>query len=213
MSAPSSSPAPPQDRQPSADLASKPDPNRRSSFNFLRRQKSNETSSRGSMLSKRNKGHQYPPQQSVPRVPPQLPNPTPLPTMDGFIGDARSASGVRYGTPGSYAAASPLHQSSSPPNYEVPVPPMPSSPSHLKNGGDYVDPYARTESMTHRGRYSYASSAISTTGINSPRRVRRRKDPTPFKYVSTCLSFIALTPAASSSSAPKTRARRRSSSS
>lgn len=43
------------------------------------------------------------------------------------------------------------------------------------------DPYARTESMTHRGRYSYASSAIST--INSPRRVRRRKDPTPFKYV------------------------------
>lgn len=41
------------------------------------------------------------------------------------------------------------------------------------------DPYARTESMTHRGRYSYASSAIST--INSPRRVRRRKDPTPFK--------------------------------
>lgn len=43
------------------------------------------------------------------------------------------------------------------------------------------DPYARTESMTHRGRYSYASSAVST--INSPRRVRRRKDPTPFKYV------------------------------
>lgn len=41
------------------------------------------------------------------------------------------------------------------------------------------DPYARTESMTHRGRYSYASSAIST--LNSPRRVRRRKDPTPFK--------------------------------
>lgn len=45
--------------------------------------------------------------------------------------------------------------------------------------GSWVDPYARTESMTHRGRYSYASSAIST--INSPRRVRRRKDPTPFK--------------------------------
>lgn len=41
------------------------------------------------------------------------------------------------------------------------------------------DPYARSESMTHRGRYSYASSAIST--LNSPRRVRRRKDPTPFK--------------------------------
>ena len=51
-----------------------------------------------------------------------------------------------------------------------PVPPLP-------NGG--YDPYARTESMTNRGRYSYASSAIST--INGPRRVRRRKDPTPFK--------------------------------
>jgi hypothetical protein len=51
-----------------------------------------------------------------------------------------------------------------------PVPPLP-------NGG--FDPYARTESMTNRGRYSYASSAISA--VNSPRRVRRRKDPTPMK--------------------------------
>lgn len=50
-------------------------------------------------------------------------------------------------------------------------PPVPTTPA--------FDPYARTESMTHRGRYSYASSAVST--INSPRRVRRRKDPTPFK--------------------------------
>lgn len=51
--------------------------------------------------------------------------------------------------------------------------PMPLTPS---NG---FDPYARTESMTNRGRYSYASSAVST--VNNPRRVRRRKDPTPFK--------------------------------
>lgn len=48
-----------------------------------------------------------------------------------------------------------------------PVPPIP------------FDPYARTESMTHRGRYSYASSAVST--VTGPRRIRRRKDPTPFK--------------------------------
>lgn len=53
--------------------------------------------------------------------------------------------------------------------YNIPIPPIPGN----------VDPYARTESMTHRGRYSYASSTVST--INSPRRVRRRKDPTPFK--------------------------------
>jgi hypothetical protein len=52
-------------------------------------------------------------------------------------------------------------------------------PTNGSRKGDWVDPYARTESMTHRGRYSYASSAVST--INSPRRVRRRKDPTPFK--------------------------------
>lgn len=42
------------------------------------------------------------------------------------------------------------------------------------------DPYAKEGSMAHRGRYSYASSAVSST-FNSPRRVRRRKDPTPFK--------------------------------
>ncbi|EEH07574.1 conserved hypothetical protein [Histoplasma capsulatum G186AR] len=48
-------------------------------------------------------------------------------------------------------------------------------------GSEVIDPYARTESMTHRGRYSYASSAVST--INSPRRVRRRKDPTPYNIL------------------------------
>ncbi|KAL2114739.1 hypothetical protein VUR80DRAFT_49 [Thermomyces stellatus] len=55
----------------------------------------------------------------------------------------------------------------------MPPPPVPATPA--------FDPYARTESMTHRGRYSYASSAVST--INSPRRVRRRKDPTPFNIL------------------------------
>ncbi|PHH81732.1 hypothetical protein CDD82_80 [Ophiocordyceps australis] len=65
--------------------------------------------------------------------------------------------------PRKYTATS--HPSMPPP----PVPPIP------------FDPYARSESMTHRGRYSYASSAVST--INSPRRVRRRKDPTPFNIL------------------------------
>lgn len=53
----------------------------------------------------------------------------------------------------------------------VATPPVP--------GHDH-DPYARTESMTHRGRYSYASSAVSASA-SAPRRVRRRKDPTPLK--------------------------------
>jgi hypothetical protein len=56
----------------------------------------------------------------------------------------------------------------------VSVPPLPSTGT-----SEVVDPYARTESMTHRGRYSYASSAVST--MTNPRRVRRRKDPTPYK--------------------------------
>ncbi|KAH9844710.1 Septin GTPase family [Teratosphaeria destructans] len=36
--------------------------------------------------------------------------------------------------------------------------------------------------MTHRGRYSYASST-APVNVNSPRRVRRRKDPTPFNIL------------------------------
>ncbi len=61
----------------------------------------------------------------------------------------------------------------------VAPPPIPGTQNPTAVQQPAFDPYAATESMTHRGRYSYASSAIST--INSPRRVRRRKDPTPFK--------------------------------
>ncbi|RFU81882.1 septin aspe [Trichoderma arundinaceum] len=56
---------------------------------------------------------------------------------------------------------------------KIPIPPIPS------NG---FDPYARSESMTNRGRYSYASSSAMST-INNPRRIRRRKDPTPFNIL------------------------------
>ena len=59
--------------------------------------------------------------------------------------------------------------------------------------GEYVAyPQERTESMTHRGRYSYASS-VNQVNTNSPRRIRRRKDPTPFKCVSpSSLRFCLL---------------------
>ncbi|KAK7894714.1 hypothetical protein LTR67_005453 [Exophiala xenobiotica] len=59
------------------------------------------------------------------------------------------------------------------------TPPVPPLPEYLEK--EVVDPYARTESMTHRGRYSYATSTVST--VNSPRRVRRRKDPTPYNVL------------------------------
>ncbi|KAF8245746.1 hypothetical protein K440DRAFT_554654 [Wilcoxina mikolae CBS 423.85] len=70
------------------------------------------------------------------------------------------------------------------------VPGRKSTDSVIGPAGEYVrsssvpiseDPYANIGSMAHRGRYSYASSAVST--VNSPRRVRRRKDPTPFNIL------------------------------
>lgn len=73
------------------------------------------------------------------------------------------------------------------------VPGRKSTDSAIGAGPEYVktssvpisqDPYANIGSMAHRGRYSYASSAVST--IHSPRRVRRRKDPTPFKFALPC---------------------------
>ncbi|OCT54063.1 cell division protein Sep4a [Cladophialophora carrionii] len=64
-------------------------------------------------------------------------------------------------------------------NGDTHAPPVPPLPVHMEK--EAVDPYARTESMTHRGRYSYANSTVST--INSPRRVRRRKDPTPYNVL------------------------------
>lgn len=60
-----------------------------------------------------------------------------------------------------------------------------SSPSvgpHSSNGEYVIDPTQRapTESITNRGRSSYASTS-APVNVNSPRRIRRRKDPTPFK--------------------------------
>lgn len=87
----------------------------------------------------------------APKVPPRLPDLSPTPQLETFGGDDRAKLGIARPQSG---VASPTANSP-------------------------VDPYARTESMTHRGRYSYASSAVST--VNSPRRVRRRKDPTSYK--------------------------------
>ncbi|KAI8962630.1 hypothetical protein F5Y11DRAFT_182783 [Daldinia sp. FL1419] len=152
---------------------------RRTSFGMLlRRSKSGDLGKGGRKHHK-----EVPQRESVPKSPPRLPalyngaQPEPL---QSFGGDTRPDSiaivsgkvdhsfhhhpprpSIDPGRPSMSSVASP------------PVPPVPS--------GMYVDPYARTESMTHRGRYSYASSAIST--INSPRRVRRRKDPTPFNIL------------------------------
>ncbi|KAI0423000.1 septin [Xylaria grammica] len=153
-------------------------PPRRSSFgNLLRRSKS------GDLRSGR-KASQGQHKESVPNSPPRLPalyngsQPQPLET---FGGDTRPDSVAIVSGKADHsfhhhpprASIDPGRPSMSSSIARPPVPPVPN--------GALVDPYARTESMTNRGRYSYASSAIST--VNSPRRVRRRKDPTPFNIL------------------------------
>lgn len=171
---------------------------RRSSFSFLRRKSSSET--RNGKMSKKQKALAQEEalrrqrEAAMRQPPPRLPNHSPLPQIDHFGGTEHDDAGARpdsiaivsnkmgsYSTNLSTNFSRPSLDHRMPPAASnplaVPVPPMPAaSPSYM----DY-DPYPRSESMTHRGRYSYASSAISTVGVNSPRRVRRRKDPTPFK--------------------------------
>jgi len=126
---------------------------------------------------------------TLPRQPPRLPSHSALPQLATFGGeDARPdsiaiISNRAENVPASSAAS---HNFSRPSvdTYRTAtqhataglahVPPMPGNYMH-------VDPYPRAESMTHRGRYSYASSQHSA--VNSPRRIRRRKDPTPFNIL------------------------------
>lgn len=183
-------------RTPSAGNSSPPDklaaipeskshPPRRSSLGLLlRRTKSGDLGNRGSKkqqaLAREQEAERLRREApAIPKSPPRLPdlyNGVAPPQLQTFGGEDR---------PDSVAIMSgrfhqgPARGSMDPPRAvtaNLPIPPIPSSGAR---NGDWVDPYARTESMTHRGRYSYASSAVST--INSPRRVRRRKDPTPFK--------------------------------
>jgi len=113
---------------------------------------------------------------SIPKAPPRLPvlyNGAPQANLGSSLGDEfrPDSLAIVSGHADRYSPRPSMEPASSIISHPPSVPPVPN--------GAWVDPYARTESMTHRGRYSYASSAIST--INSPRRVRRRKDPTPFK--------------------------------
>ena len=169
-------------------------PPRRPSFNFLRRGKSVERMSStrsisGAKLSKKQTKERSmssePEVPAIPQQPPEIPKMVTPPRLQTFGGDgARSDSLSPSYKNGGYQSGASIarrfmeargHNT----YHDVPIPPIPDSDSKPKAA--YDDPFGRPESMTNRGRYSYASSAIST--INSPRRVRRRKDPTPFKYV------------------------------
>lgn len=190
---PGRSPPPPENETPQLPPIPESHPPRRSSLGgFLRRSKSSELGgqkSTGAKLSRKRSAREKEEllrrqreAGSLSASPPRLPdiyNGAPPSSLQTFGGD-----GAR---PDSYAVGSnratrpprasiDTYSSNAPNN--IPIPPIPEDAPRSR-GGSYADPYARTESMTHRGRYSYASSAIST--INSPRKVRRRKDPTPFK--------------------------------
>ncbi|KAL4934834.1 hypothetical protein BDV06DRAFT_153657 [Aspergillus oleicola] len=140
-----------------------------SSLGFLRRSKSTEPiggKSRGKKMSKAQLEEELRRQREAqPKQPPRLPDLARPPVIETFGGDNTAATAANI--------ASPLSPSSQPRTsrsaMSTPVP------------SDNNDPYARTESMTHRGRYSYASSYVST--VNNPRRLRRRKDPTPYNVL------------------------------
>lgn len=125
-------------------------------------------------------------QEQIPQRPPRIPDLPQPPQLHTFGGedlrpDSLAIVSNQFGNytnyPRSLSEAS-MDQPSPRMYSHVPIPPIPVTLPSI-NGG-FVDPYARTESMTNRGRYSYASSVVST--INNPRKMRRRKDPTQFKY-------------------------------
>ncbi|KAF2205125.1 hypothetical protein GQ43DRAFT_67848 [Delitschia confertaspora ATCC 74209] len=170
---------------------------RRTSFNFLRRQRSSvdnrSASHRNTSGGKMSKKQKAPAREEalrkqreaamLPKQPPRLPSHSPLPQIDNFGGeDARPDSiAIVSNKVGNHVQnlnfSRPSGENKMSQAAGIPIPPIPgNSPSYMD-----FDPYPGAESMTHRGRYSYASSAMSS--INSPRRVRRRKDPTPFNIL------------------------------
>jgi hypothetical protein len=170
---------------------------RKGSFSFLRRSKSRERSVSGSSTSQRKLSkkerfrmrEQEMMQEQIPSHPPMIPIVPPLPNLQTFGGEderSGSLSAMSNRANGSFQHRLAQNASQEAIGSEMyrgmPIPPVPPIPHIIPiNRSPYVDAFPASESMTHRGRYSYASSAIST--INSPRKIRRRKDPTPFKYV------------------------------
>ncbi|KAE8150487.1 Annexin [Aspergillus avenaceus] len=145
------------------------DQRRNSSLGFLRRSKSTEPLGdrklSGSKSKKNPKAQVMDEelrrqQESMPKHAPRLPDLSPAPILESFGGE-----GNHENVAAPSVNASSLQQQHS---------------SRNSMSTEY-DPYARTESMTHRGRYSYASSAVSA--VNNPRRLRRRKDPTPYNVL------------------------------
>lgn len=145
------------------------------SLGFLRRSRSTEPvgerklSGRGKKKAQALEEERRQREASMPKHAPRLPDLPSAPTLETFGGDLdveREEQRPESDT---------MFSSAHPPSYTRDRGASVDSPV----ASVYQDPYARTESMAHRGRYSYASSAVSTS--KNPRRLRRRKDPTPYK--------------------------------
>ena len=158
-------------------------PPRRGSFNFLRRGKSverlnSQRSTSGGKLSK--KQIQREREAEMARQEREaaavkltlLPDIAHPPQLQSFGGDAPGTNDPHQGR---FLPKGSIDMTRS----NVPKVPVPPIPGAKITDGEYTDPYPRTLSMTNRGRNSYASSLASN--VNNPRRVRRRKDPIPFK--------------------------------
>ena len=172
---------------------------RKGSFNFLRRSKSRERSVSGSStpqrkLSKKERSRKRQEemiQEQIPSRPPRIPIVPHPPDLQTLVGEGARPDSVAImsnragGSFQSRLAQKTSQEAMGSDTYRgmsvPPVPPIPNIPGVTPTARvpSYIDQFSRTESMAHRGRASYASSAIST--INSPRKIRRRKDPTPFK--------------------------------
>lgn len=162
---------------------------RKGSFSFLKRSKSRERSVSGGStpqrkLSKKESSRRREEQMMHEQIParapriPMVPHASDLQTFDCEIMSNRAGGSFQHRLAqksSQETIGSDMYRGMPIP----PVPPIPQMPGVTSARNPYVDQFARTESMANRGRHSYASSAIST--INSPRKIRRRKDPTPCK--------------------------------
>ncbi|KAG6038821.1 hypothetical protein E4U41_003627 [Claviceps citrina] len=151
---------------------------RRSSFGMLlRRTKSGDFGKTGRKAQALKEAELERRRQAATRVPPKLPEfSNKMEQLSKAFPEELQPFQPTYSLSNSDSSSHFARASTEPRNHMSSIaPPVPPIPNNV------FDPYARTESMAHRGRYSYASSAVSS--VNSPRRVRRRKDPTPFNIL------------------------------
>jgi hypothetical protein len=108
----------------------------------------------------------------------------PLATISSFAGEIGDQHYIADTSNTNSAGSSFVNgQAKAPANFSRPggMASQPANTAARTSNGENVDAASeRGESMRNRGRYSYASS-VSPANVSSPRRVRRRKDPTPFK--------------------------------